>query len=101
MTDEPNDLSLLHSQQAHNASSAISNPDTIVVGQNTNDGGITVALDAEVDETIQAEHHDEVETPPIANATSAWAETLEEHESDGNRVPFYPGKLIESIYQAR
>ncbi|KAI1049415.1 hypothetical protein LB506_004587 [Fusarium annulatum] len=75
----------------HNASSATSNPDTIVVGQNTNDGGITVALDAEVDETIQAEHHDEVETPPIANATSTWAETLEEHESDGNRVPFYPG----------
>ncbi|KAG4281086.1 hypothetical protein FPRO06_09991 [Fusarium proliferatum] len=70
--------------QAHNASSATSNPDTIVVGQNTNDGGITVALDAEVDETIQAEHHDEVETPPIANATSTWAETLEEHESDGN-----------------
>ncbi|KAG5764986.1 hypothetical protein H9Q72_006920 [Fusarium xylarioides] len=91
MTDGPSDLSPDHSQQVHNASSATSNRDTIVVDQNTNEGEITVALDAEVDETIQSEHRDEVETPPIANATSAWAETLEEHESDGNRVPFYPG----------
>lgn len=100
MTDGPSDLSPDHSQQAHNASSATSNRDTIVVGQNTDEGEITVALDAEVDEAIQVEHHDEVETPPIANATSAWAETLEVHESDGNRVPFYPGTHITSIYQA-
>lgn len=100
MSDGPSRLSPDHSQQAHNASSATSNRDTIVVGQDTDEGEITVALDAEVDETIQAEHHDEVETPPIANATSAWAETLEEHESDGNRVPFYPGMLTKSIYQA-
>ncbi|KAF5542814.1 cutinase transcription factor 1 beta [Fusarium phyllophilum] len=93
MTDGPRDLSSDHSQQVHNASSATSNQDTIVVDQNTDEGEITVAFDAEVGETIQSEHHDEVETPPIANATSAWAETLEEHESDGNRVPFYPESL--------
>ncbi|KAF5593456.1 cutinase transcription factor 1 beta [Fusarium pseudoanthophilum] len=91
MTGGPSDLSSEHSQQAHKASSTTSNRDTIVVNQNNDEGEITVALDAEIDETIQTECYDEVETPPIANATSAWAETLEEHESDGNRVPFYPG----------
>ncbi|KAF5588751.1 cutinase transcription factor 1 beta [Fusarium pseudocircinatum] len=90
MTDGPSDQSPDHSQQAYNASSATSNRDTIVVNQNNDEGEITVALDTEVHEAIQIEHQDEVETPPIANATSAWAETLEEHESDGNRVPFYP-----------
>ncbi|KAF5563527.1 cutinase transcription factor 1 beta [Fusarium napiforme] len=88
--DGPSSLSPDHSQQAHNASSSTSNRDTIVVNQNIDAGEITVALDAEDEELLQSEHHDEVETPPIANATSAWAETLEEHESDGNRVPFYP-----------
>ncbi|KAF5246482.1 hypothetical protein FANTH_6854 [Fusarium anthophilum] len=91
MTDRPSDLSPDHSQQARNASSACSHRDTIVVDQNVDEGEITVAVDAEVNETIQSERRDEPETPPIANATSAWAETLEEHESDGNRVPFYPG----------
>ncbi|KAF4501877.1 Cutinase transcription factor 1 beta [Fusarium agapanthi] len=93
MTDGPSDLSPDHSQQAHNASSATSNRDTIIVDQSIDEGEISVAVDAEVDETIQSERRDEVETPPIANATSAWAETLEEHESDGNRVPFYPESL--------
>ncbi|WKT42152.1 hypothetical protein QSH57_006958 [Fusarium oxysporum f. sp. vasinfectum] len=84
-------LSPDHSQQAHNASSATSSRDTIVVGHNTDESDIGVAFDAEADVPRQNNHQDEVETPPIANATSAWAETLEEHESDGNRVPFYPG----------
>ncbi|KAK2938774.1 hypothetical protein FoTM2_001992 [Fusarium oxysporum f. sp. vasinfectum] len=90
MTDAVH-LSPDHSQQAHNASSATSSRDTIVVGHNTDESDIGVAFDAEADVPRQNDHQDEVETPPIANATSAWAETLEEHESDGNRVPFYPG----------
>ncbi|RKK31345.1 hypothetical protein BFJ67_g15276 [Fusarium oxysporum f. sp. cepae] len=93
MTDAVH-LSPDHSQQAHNASSATSSRDTIVVGHNTDESDIGVAFDAEADVPRQNDHQDEVETPPIANATSAWTETLEEHESDGNRVPFYPDKLI-------
>ncbi|SCO17666.1 uncharacterized protein FFM5_11623 [Fusarium fujikuroi] len=46
------DLSPDHSQQVHNALSATSNQDTIVVDQDTDEGKITVALDAEVDEII-------------------------------------------------
>lgn len=94
-------LSPDHSQQAHNASSATSSRDTIVVGHNTDESDIGVAFDAEADVPRQNDHQDEVETPPIANATSAWAETLEEHESDGNRVPFYPGMHVKTIYPAR
>ncbi|SCV36729.1 uncharacterized protein FFB14_06206 [Fusarium fujikuroi] len=52
MTDGPSDLSPDHSQQVHNALSATSNQDTIVVVQDTDEGKITVALDAEVDEII-------------------------------------------------
>ncbi|KAK2923549.1 hypothetical protein FoTM2_015706 [Fusarium oxysporum f. sp. vasinfectum] len=84
MTDAVH-LSPDHSQQAHNASSATSSRDTIVVGHNTDESDIGVAFDAEADVPRQNDHQDEVETPPIANATSAWAETLEEHESDGDR----------------
>ncbi|KAF5639348.1 cutinase transcription factor 1 beta [Fusarium sp. NRRL 52700] len=55
MPDGPSHLPPDRSQQACSASSATSKRETIVVGQNTNEG----ALNAEGDETVQTEQHDE------------------------------------------
>lgn len=90
--DTTGHLSPGHLQQLQNPSSAAASRETISADNNVQSYEAAGALDAQLDESRQPESLDTTGSSPIANATSAWAETLEERESDGNRVPFYPGK---------
>jgi hypothetical protein len=79
-------------QQLQSPSPAAASQETISVDNNVQSYEAAGGLDSQLGESRQPESLDTTSSSPIANATSAWAETLEEHESDGNRVPFYPGK---------
>ncbi|KAL6922904.1 hypothetical protein FSST1_000178 [Fusarium sambucinum] len=79
------------SQSAQNSSSLAVSQEVIFVGDNTVGDENAVALDTDVDDSRQTEKLTSRASTPIANATSAWAETLEQRESSDSRVPFYPG----------
>lgn len=81
-------------QQFHNSLSAAASRETITVANSAEDHEAVGVSDEQLDEFGQAESFGTTSSSPIANATSAWVETLEEHDSDGNRVPFYPGKKL-------
>ncbi|KAJ4249795.1 hypothetical protein NW762_012137 [Fusarium torreyae] len=85
-------------QPAQNPSSAAVSQETIFVGHSTGGYETAVAPDTDLDESRQTETYSTTNSSPIANATSAWAETLEERESNDNRVPFYPG--AQPIYES-
>jgi hypothetical protein len=91
LADKASHLSPDHSQQAHSPSSAPVCRGTISVRHSTDYYEAAVARDTELNEPRQSETSTAMYSSPIANSTSAWAETLEERESDGKRVPFYPG----------
>ncbi|KAI1069409.1 hypothetical protein LB507_008555 [Fusarium sp. FIESC RH6] len=80
-----------HSQELNTPSSAATTGEIISVGSSAESYEADVALDADLVGSRDPDGLDTTDSSPIANATSAWAEILEERESDGNRVPFYPG----------
>ncbi|XEU94892.1 hypothetical protein FSHL1_000176 [Fusarium sambucinum] len=82
------------SQSAQNSSSAAVSQEVIFVGDSTVGNENAVALDTDVDDSRQTEKLTSRDSTPIANATSAWAETLEQRESSDSRVPFYPDYLL-------
>jgi len=81
-----------HLQQLTTPSSAAASREAISVTSSAAGDEAGRALDTQFVESGQPESLSRTGSPPIANATSAWGEILEERESDGNRVPFYPGK---------
>jgi hypothetical protein len=97
LAEKTSHLSPVHSRQVQDPSCATACRETISGGHNTDSCEAAAALNIEVDEPEQTETSNATCSSPIANATSAWAETLKECGSDGNRVPFYPGKQF--IYE--
>lgn len=91
-TDVTGHLSPDQLQHRQNPSSAAASHETLSVDNNVQSCEAAGDLDSHLGELRQTDSLDTTRSSPIANATSAWVETLEEHESDGNRVPFYPGK---------
>ncbi|KAF5013399.1 hypothetical protein FDECE_587 [Fusarium decemcellulare] len=90
-TDRDNHLSPSHLRQIQNSSSGAASQEAISVGHEAGGYEIALAPATEVDEPRQTESFSTPASSAIANDTSAWAETLEEGESNGDRVPFYPG----------
>ncbi|WKT54465.1 hypothetical protein QSH57_005049 [Fusarium oxysporum f. sp. vasinfectum] len=91
LADKAGHLSPVHSQQVQDPSSPRACRETTSGGHSTDSYEVVAAFDTELDEHRQTETSNATYSSPIANATSAWAETLEDRGSDSNRVPFYPG----------
>jgi hypothetical protein len=95
--DTTGHLSPRHIQQPQNPSSAAASRETVSVDNSAESHEAAGALDGQLDESRHHESLNSTGSSPVANATSAWAETLEECPSDGKRVPFYPGE--QPIYE--
>lgn len=65
--------------------------ETITIGHEAAGYDAVMAPATEVNQSEQMDTFDTPASSAIANDTSAWAESLEEGESHGDRVPFYPG----------
>jgi hypothetical protein len=100
LADEASHLPPVHSRQVHNPPFATACREPISSGHNTDSYEAAATVSIELDESGQTETSNATCSSPIANDTSAWAETLKDHGSDGNRVPFYPGiQFIYELYQ--